>query len=651
MIYCCTTLRRLPLIVLVMLSATSVADDLPLLHPLFSDHMVLQREEPIPVWGWATASSQITVSIDGQTQTAFAGADGRWQVTFEPLSAGGPHQLLVRHEQQSVSCRDVLVGDVWLCSGQSNMQWSVSKSQNGAEEIAAADHSQIRLFSVARRTAETPQVTLTADWQVCSPQTISSFSAVAYFFGRDLHGKLEVPIGLIHSSWGGTIAEAWTSREALAQMEDFQQALQDVPRRETVDQGADRWWRKTNSPRLTGHWRQVGFDDSAWPSMEIPQNWEDVSGPLTDFNGVVRFRHSFDWTSNKPVKAARLELGTIDDVDTTWVNGHQVGSDWHWNRPRSYAVPGKYLRAGQNVIAIRVLDFSGKGGIDGPPATMQLRAGGDEGQRIPLAGSWKYEIGKSLQELPAAPRQALSESGGPNVVTVLYNGMIAPLQPYGIRGAIWYQGESNAGRAAQYRRLLPIMIADWRARFAQGDFPFLIVQLANFRARQTEPVEPGWADIRESQQLVAADDPQVGLVITTDLGEANDIHPRNKQDVGKRLARSALAIAYGRSLVHAGPTYRDHVVEGNTIRVRFNHVGEGLAMAGDDLRLQGFAIAGEDGRFVWAEAVRDGDDVIVSSEEIPRPRHVRYNWANNPTGNLFNQAGLPAAPFRTDGPG
>jgi sialate O-acetylesterase len=532
------------------------------------------------------------------------------------------------------------------------MQWTVANANDAAKEIAAANYPRLRLFSVPRKIATTPQLTVEGRWRICSPQTIKNFSAVGYYFGRQLHQDLDVPIGLIHSSWGGTIAEAWTSAEALSTMDDFRQAVQDLQSTEppSLDhrgpgQKVADWWNTIDSPRLKGAWREVAYDDGKWQSMPVPTHWEKTSEALKEFDGVVRFRREFELPASASSHDARLTLGPIDDVDTTWVNGHRVGATIRWDRPRSYKVPNKFLQPGKNVIAVRVFDNHGAGGIYGTPSALALQMDGGPAA-IPLAGQWKYEVGKATSELPAFPK--LSRNPNPNVVTVLYNAMIAPLKPYGIRGAIWYQGEANANRAQQYRQLLPTMIADWRDCFGQGNFPFFIVQLANFKKLQTQPVEPGWADIRESQQLIADEDPNVGLAVITDIGAANDIHPRNKQDVGQRLALSALAIAYGRDVEHSGPVYRDHVVEGNSIRIRFDHVGGGLVVRDDDGTLKGFAIAGEDGRFVWAEAIRDGHDVVVSSSEIGTPQHVRYNWANNPIGNLFNRDGLPAAPFRTD---
>jgi sialate O-acetylesterase len=376
--------------------------------------------------------------------------------------------------------------------------------------------------------------------------------------------------------------------------------------------------------------------------MELPTAWENAG--LPDYDGVAWFRKSFSLPKQWASAAATLELGPIDDRDTTWVNGVKVGATDEWNRARSYSVGAGTLRDGKNVIAVRVLDTGGNGGICGQADQMSLRLSGASAPIVPLAGTWSYKASVPLSKTTPLPQQM---GNNPNVVTVLYNGMIAPLIPYGIKGAIWYQGESNAGRAVQYRTLLPTMIKDWRSRFGVGDFPFFIVQLANFMDVQQQPVEPGWADLREAQLLTAQHDPNVGLAVAIDIGEANDIHPRNKQEVGRRLALSALGIAYKKELVSSGPELAQAEFRDGRAYLRFKHVGAGLVAAGGG-PLKGFAIAGEDKQFVWGEATIDGDTVIVSAPSVSAPAAVRYGWANNPTCNLANQAGLPASPFRTD---
>lgn len=624
------------------------AADKPLVHPLFADHMVLQRELPAPVWGWAEPGCEIRVSLAGKTAAGRADNSGRWQVRLGPYSAGGPHTLRVEGPQ-TVVIQDVLVGDVWICSGQSNMEWGMWGVNNSPQEIAAADHPQLRLFTVPKKIATRPEDVPGGQWQVCSPESVGGFSAVGYFFGRDLQRALDVPIGLIHTSWGGTVAEAWTSAEALETMADFQPAVaQFREMAEAIEGGNDRyeqqlaqWWRENDPGSAASQtWADPGLDAATWKTMNLPAGWEQAG--LPDFDGVVWFRAEFELPAAAAGKEATLSLGPIDDIDTTWVNGVRVGSQSVWNEPRTYKIPAQILQAGRNVVAIRVLDTGGGGGLVGQADQLQLEPSG--GQVVSLAGPWRYRVSAALAETKPAPQRL---DNNPNATTVLYNGMLAPLLPFAVKGAIWYQGESNAGRPAQYRTLLPTMIRDWRTRFGVGDFPFLVVQLANFMGVQQQPVEPGWAELREAQLLTALNDPHCGLAVTIDIGEANDIHPKNKQDVGARLALAARGIAYDQPVEYSGPEFKSIAVSGGTARLRFEHLGGGLVARGGE-PLKGFAIAGADKRFVFADARIDGDMVVVSSPAVREPVAVRYGWANNPVCNLYNKAGLPASPFRTD---
>lgn len=468
------------------------ADDKPFVHPLFANDMVLQRGMEDPIWGWTEAGKTVTVSMNGKTATATADKDGKWIAKIGPFEAGGPFDLTISGPQD-VKLTNVLVGDVWICSGQSNMEMGLGNGYDKDHEIASADHPQIRLFTVPKYVAYTPQSVFgtaphpdEAKWLLCTPKNImvgdwAGFSAVGYYFGRDLNEKLHVPIGLVHTSWGGTICEAWVSAPALEKMSDFRDAVEKVE--------------KSGAP--------------------------------------------------------------------------QTSADARPNR------------------------------------------------------------------------------GNPNVPTVLYNGMIAPLEPMAIKGAIWYQGESNSGRAAQYRTLLPTMIRDWRSRFTGGDFPFLIVQLASFMRPSAEPQDSQWAELREAQAFAADTVGHSAIAVTLDLGNAMDIHPKNKQEVGARLALDALALGYGQEIEYSGPVYKEMSVDGNKVTLKFDHLGGGLASTG----LAGFAIAGEDNKFHWADAKIDHDTVIVSSKQVEHPTAVRYGWANNADlANLYNKAGLPAVPFRTDAP-
>lgn len=625
----------------------------PLVHPLFSDNMVLQRGERIPVWGWAEPGTRVTVTLAGHSVRARAGEDGTWSAQLPPQRHGGPFEMEIAAEQ-TVTFTNVLVGDVWLCSGQSNMEMGIGEVRQAAEEIAAANHERIRLFSVPKHIATEPQALVESRWKLCTPETIvqgdyAGFSAAGYFFGRDLHRDLGVPIGLIDSTWGGTVAEAWTSGEALATLEDFRLPLAQLA--ETAAQvksgsfnlaaAQEQWYRAEDPGSVNAAWSRVDAEAKDWGTTTLPGAWEQ--GELGQFDGIVWFRKEFELPPGWGAGDTVLHLGPIDDQDTTWVNGVLVGSTDAWTQPRAYPLPPGTLQEGLNVIAVRVLDTGGAGGFMGERGQLRLETRADSAAKgLDLSGSWRYRRSTALAETGPRPQRL---DNNPNRVTVLFNGMIAPLLPYAIRGAIWYQGESNADRAAQYQRLLPTMIRDWRRRFGVGEFPFFIVQLANFMAVESKPTESAWAELREAQWWTSRRVPNAGLAVAIDIGEANDIHPRNKQEVGRRLALAARAIAYGQAVPYSGPSYRSLEKEGNRLRLHFDHVSGGLVVQGSGA-LRGFAVAGRDGRFVWADAVIEGETVVVSSPEVADPVGVRYAWANNPVCNLSNQAGLPAIPFR-----
>lgn len=627
------------------LRGADAATERPFLHPLFTDHAVLQRGVRLPVWGWATPGERIEVTMNGKRVKATAAADGYWQVKLGPFPAGGPHTLQVRGSK-TVTVSDILMGDVWICSGQSNMEWPVAASNQAEQEIAQANHPKIRLFTVPKRIAFEPVTGVDATWQLCTPQTIGRFSAVGYFFGRHLQKELGVPIGLIHSSWGGTVAEAWTSAEALRTMADFRpevDRLADV--RAALERGDQNQlveqWYVAKDPGTAKNWQKTDTDVSSWKEATLPNDFEQIGLPAYD--GIAWFQRTFDAPAGWAGKDLVLRLGPIDDYDTTWFNGVRVGSTDRYDAPRVYRVPGNAVRAGRNVITVRVLDTGGGGGLVGQPEQLQVHLAGDETSSIPLAGAWRLQgtvAYARIQPVPAA------SANNPNTCTVLYNGMIAPLVPFAVKGAIWYQGESNADRAYQYRTLLPTLIRDWHARFRVREFGFHIVSLANFMKTSPEPVDHPWAGLREAQALTTKAVPNCGIAMAIDIGDAADIHPRNKQEVGRRLGLSALAVTYGRKIDWSGPWYRSMKTTPQGIRLKFDHVDGGLVAPNGPLK--GFAIAGADRKFVWADARIDGKTVVVSSPKVPQPVAVRYNWDANPVGNLYNQAGLPAVPFRTD---
>jgi len=722
--------RLLPLLVALLLGGLTAAradEAKPFLHPLFTDNMVLQRDVHDTLWGWTTPGNAVNVRLNRQATRVIAGPDGKWVAKIGPFHAGGPYTLTVKGPQ-TVTLKNILIGDVWLCSGQSNMEFGVGNLLNAKEEIAHSDHPQIRLFTVARAVSQTPLSLPVGRWQVCGPKTItegqwSGFSAVAYFFGRDLQRDLHVPIGLIHSSWGGTPAEAWTSAEALAPLPDFAPvvtALQQV-RQDPNGFGktTDAWYVKHDPGSADKTWADPDLDASGWKAITEPVSFQQSGLPeLAGTNDIVWLRRDFDLPAAWAGKDLTLHLGPVDDRDTTYINGTPVGGLNDYAAQRDYKVPAALLKPGRNVLAVRVLDTGGAndvGGLTGKPDALKIEAVGDPMPAVPLAGPWQVKVGGPIPADDPAPVVPGSDQNAP---TTLYNGMISPLVPFGLKGAIWYQGESNAGRGKQYQTLLPALIGDWRARFRGGDFPFFIVQLANFDpdlAKHTQPGESGWAEVREAQLLTALHTPKVGIAVTDDIGEAGDIHPKNKQEVGRRLALAAEAITYGQPVEYAGPLYQGMTTEGGKIRLKFTHLGGGLVAKSLDIgaaliksveaakslapapvqaaktaeavgaakavkaaeaasvtekspaktdekpsekapekaaeKLLGFAIAGADGRFVWADAriekSADGDTVVVSSPDVPQPTDVRYAWADSPVCNLYNKAGLPASPFRT----
>jgi sialate O-acetylesterase len=656
--------------------ADAVESAKPFLHPLFADHMVLQRGLADPIWGWTEPGRKVTVRMNGKTFTVTADATGKWLARIGPFKAGGPFTMVISGPVE-VTLSDVLVGDVWLCSGQSNMEMGIANVKNAQEEIQNANHPEIRLFSVPKVIRNEPQPLFgpmengapawpkgRVQWLVCTPENIQmgdwgGFTAAGYFFGRQLAGDLKVPIGLIQSAWGGTVCEAWVGGDALETMADFKDAVEAVRAQGVAEKsgatGEDRseqeiaQWYAKNDPGSQGGvgWGAADIDDQAWKTMKLPVHFEDAG--LPDYDGIVWFRREVTVPEGWAGKDLMLHLGPIDDRDTTFFNGVKVGALDFYNLPRDYTIPGRLVQPGKNIIAVRVLDTGGLGGICGRVEDMRLQSKGQPGEDVlALSGYWRYKDSLPLNKAATAPPAPRGSPGNPNIPTVLFNGMIAPLTPLGLKGAIWYQGESNAGRGRQYRTLLSTMIGDWRAHFGAGDFPFFIVQLAGFTAAKPEPGESPWAEIREAQQWAAQQVGHSATASAVDIGEAQDIHPKNKQEVGRRLALCAEALAYGRKIEFEGPTFRSMDVKGDQAIIHFEHLGGGLEARGDSIK--GFAIAGADGRFVWAEARIDGDTVIVSSGKIPQPAAVRYAWADNPEANLYNKAGLPANPFRTDRP-
>jgi sialate O-acetylesterase len=619
----------------------------------FGDHMVLQRERAVPVWGTANPGDRVVVAFAASEKSTVAGLDGRWRVDLDPLPASrAPRTLVVSSARgsepgETLRFNDVLVGEVWLCGGQSNMERQLGPRPpqkpivDWEAEAAAARHPQIRQLYVNQRSALSPQAEADMRWAVCSPENVLDFTAVGYFFARDLHLKLGVPVGIIHSSWGGTPAEAWTSAEGLMNFDDFRASLADLKAARTDPAGAraahlarlEEWFRGYDPGSGPASWAAPALDTNGWESIEQPAMWETASRP--GFDGVGWLRRSFDLPASWQGGDVELHLGAIDDSDNTWVNGIEVGCTDTWDTPRVYRIPASALKREGNVIAIRVLDAGGGGGIWNASLPLEVRSLDGSFDAIPLRGPWLIRYSLDLHRSSQPPRSILQ---GIHVPTVLYNGMIEPLVPYALRGFAFYQGEANASRSRQYRDLLPALIVDWRGHWSDPSLPFLFVQIA--------PV--GWMppEIREAQLLAWRRTPGTAMAVTIDCGDANDIHPANKAPVGARLAIAARALAYGESIEYSGPVFAGLSTEGARATLRFDHLGGGLVAK--DGPLTGFTVAGDDGVFHPAEARIVGDTVEVTSPVVARPARVRYGWAHVASGNLFNRAGLPASPFRSD---
>jgi sialate O-acetylesterase len=618
------------------------------LPKIFGDNMVLQREKPIPVWGWADPGEKITVQFNKQTKTTLADKQGKWTLKLDPEKAGGPYQLTAKGKNKIIY-NNVLVGEVWICSGQSNMEMPIAgwgKINNYEQEIANANYPQIRHIKIPNKISGIPKDDIeSGEWKIANPQNAGEFTATGYFFARELYNQLKVPIGLINTSWGGTMVETWTSREAFEQSPEFKNLIAGMPSinlDSLVKMRTDAMKKKIEDAQgalvgkeVASTWSEADVNTADWKEMSLPGLWEGQGLPGLD--GVVWFRKLFTVRPEDAGKEATLELAMIDDNDITWVNGVKVGSTNAYNAKRKYSIPSGVLKEGVNSIAVRVEDNTGGGGIYGEASDLKISFGRLQQS---LAGNWSYRVESILQNAGVGPN---------DYPTLLFNAMIQPLIPYAIRGAVWYQGETNAGRAYQYRKAFPLMINDWRKRWGMGDFPFYFVQLASFNADNgTSKKGSTWAELREAQTKTLSL-PNTGMAVTTDIGNATDIHPKNKQDVGKRLAAIALRNVYGKNIVSGGPVYQSMTITGNTATLTFANTGSGLVAKNNDGKLSGFEIAGEDKIFYPATATIVGNTVVVSSSTVAHPVAVRFGWADDAgIDNLFNKEGFPASPFRTD---
>ena len=626
------------------------------LPSVFGDNMVFQQKTKVWIWGKTDAGKTVKVTATWAKASVSGVADnnGDFKIGIATPAFGGPYSVTINDGEENL-LKDVLIGDVWICSGQSNMEMPVAgwgKINNYEKEIAEANYPKIRLLQADHVTSNIPLADAKVwpgGWKTCSPENIPEFSSVAYFFAREIVKKTGIPIGLIHTSWGGTIAEAWTSSATLKTIPDFVSAVEKIER--TAKEGAGPTmeeqlvnWSKSVLANDAGFksagsgWQSTSFDVTSWKSIKLPANWE--SNGLDNVDGVVWFRKTIQIPEGWAGKEVKLNLGPIDDNDVTYVNELKVGETIGYGNDRIYTIPGAQVKAGPFVIVVRVTDTGGGGGIYGGQNVLTITS--ESGESQSLNGEWKFKLGLDFKDIGPMP----GSNDGPNRSTVLYNAMIHPFLQFPVKGAIWYQGESNADRANQYRTLFPAMIQDWRRSWKQPNMPFYFVQLANFMKVEAEPIPSAWAELRDAQRQTLSV-PNTGMAVAIDIGDAVDIHPKNKQDVGKRLALIALAKDYKINVPYTGPVYQSHQVVGNTVKLNFTGIKSGLKVKGD-ADLKGFAVAGTDKKFHWATAKIVGNQVVISSDAVPNPVSVRYAWANNPVCNLIDGSGLPASPFKTD---
>jgi sialate O-acetylesterase len=642
------TTRLLHIIIVILaLSGLQNAYSQVRLPRLVRDSMVLQRDMTVKIWGWAGKGEKVNIKFNNKNHKTTTGADGKWTVVLPPMKAGGPYTMDITGRNK-ITLNNILIGDVWICAGQSNMvhQMELHKERY-AEDIATANYPEIRHFFIPTLTdLQILHDDLPAGyWKPATPQDIRQFSVVAYFFAKTIYDKYHVPIGLINASVGGTPIEAWISEEGLMKFPAISNTIQKNKDTAYIN-NITRTAFATNARRpkqqdkgLIGSqkWYDTSYVPKGWRTINIPGYWEEQG--IKDLDGIVWYRKEINVPASMTGIPAKMRMGRIVDADFVYINGTLVGNTTYQYPQRRYELPAGLLKPGKNTIVIRVINNFGKGGFV-PDKPYYISAGSHS---IDLKGDWQYKVGDAF--VPFQGAGGISLQGQP---TALFNAMVAPLVNYAMKGILWYQGEANSSRAKEYAELLPALIADWRQQWKQPDAPFLYVQLPNYMETSYLPSESQWAALREAQ-LKTLSVPRTGMAVAIDLGEWNDIHPGNKKDVGLRLALAAKKIAYGENdIVYSGPVYKSFTIQDNKIRIAFTNTGSGL-VSNDGEPLSQFAIAGADKKFVWAKAHIEGDNVIVWNENVANPQFVRYAWADNPENpNLYNKEGLPASPFRTD---
>lgn len=634
-------------------------------NSLFSDHMVLQQKQDVAFWGTYTTNQKVTVTGSwGKESTAVVDEKGNWKLNLSTPKAGGPFEVSITTIDTTLLLKDVMIGEVWIASGQSNMEMSLKgwppndPIKNSEQEIANANYPAVRMFNVARNYNLRTVDTVSGKWNVCSPKSVKDFSATAYFFARRLYKELNVPIGIIHSSWGGTVAEAWTSKKALYELGDFDEFIASLIDTKKWKNTKD-WYSKLDSlliPQTNEDWAALNFNDleiaqdefnyENWKNIELPGRYDTFND--WEFDGVVWLIRNVEIVDIAADYV--LSMGAIDDMDIVYFNGKKVGGlvgHGHHITERIYTIPKELLKKGKNSIALRAIDAGGPGTITG---TLELT--NKNNSTISLNGTWSYQpmaemyngrlYTYNLNKVDLSQRPKIMVMG-PNLPSVLYNAMINPLVPYSIKGAIWYQGESNVGRAEQYSRLFPKMINDWRSQW-KADFPFYYVQIAPYNYG-TQPNDEGSMNLRDAQRK-SLKTKNTGMVVTMDIGNFMNIHPANKQDVGSRLAGLALTNDYNMKGVTSGPLYKKHTISENKLILEFDYIGSGLIA--NNSGLTEFEIAGVDKNYVSAKATIMGNKIQLFSPTVLKPKHARYAWKDTSVASLFNAEGLPASSFTTE---
>jgi sialate O-acetylesterase len=628
------------------------AQSLTSLGALFGDHAILQRERPIAIWGHSGAHELVTVSLAGSSVRAQADERGIWRATLPAMPAGGPFVLTARSASGTASASDVLLGDVFLCSGQSNMEFQVQRADAAADEIANSANLRIRMLTVPQRASPMPLERFSdpLPWQIAGPDTVAAWSAVCFFFARELQRTVDAPIGLINASAGGTDIRAWISEAGLRRSGDYEAGFrllhlyaqdQAAAQRQFAGQW-ERWWHaRTGEARGTEPW-------SVNPAIDTERDWHIAPAglgdwrswgvpELEDFTGVVWFRTHLMLTAAQARSAVSLSLGLINQVDQTWINGRPLGNTFGYNAERTYELPAGLLRAGDNLIVINIASTYGVGGLLAGPTPRAIHL--HSGDSILLDREWRYRIVPSAVGYPPhTPWEAVAG------ITTRYNAMVAPLGTYGFRGVLWYQGESNTSEPSSYRLLLNTLMADWRRQF-NAELSYLVVQLANYGGPPLRPADSAWAELREAQRRAVANDPHAALAVTIDIGEPRNLHPGNKQDVGARLARAARHVIYGEPIAPAGPTPREATRRGAAVMVSFDDIEKGLVAYGHDSPV-GFELCGDPaGICRFAQSRLDGSDVVLDVPPGLAPTRVRYCWADSPVCTLYDRSGLPTGPF------